>query len=223
ELCFEIVRDFYTIDQSTNAIISIRIKANSDKYLLLKQNILAKYPRTITQQDLVDAHLYLIKKSCLDIAICSNYLSFRKKFLPEMIQRMATGQPLEDLISTSANVTMVIKQKATNLDNHADLTRGYVNLPSNCYSVSNLPTNTEWTLTTNVYSPVVSNAMIVESREELKFPSTDSITTETPSEITSSDKSPINGTDMKTEFVNSPKKQFKIGHVEIIVRDPQRQ
>ncbi|CAF4797765.1 unnamed protein product, partial [Rotaria sp. Silwood2] len=45
------------------------------------------------------------------IAICSNYLSFRKKFLPEMIQRMATGQPLEDLISTSANVTMVIKQK----------------------------------------------------------------------------------------------------------------
>ncbi|CAF4756372.1 unnamed protein product, partial [Rotaria sp. Silwood1] len=50
-----------------------------------------------------------------------------------------------------------------------------------------------------------------------------SITTETPSQITSSDKSPTNGTDMKTEFVNSPKKQFKTGHVEIIVRDPQRQ
>ncbi|CAF3615150.1 unnamed protein product [Rotaria sp. Silwood1] len=84
ESFFEIVPEFYTVDQSTNAVISIRITANSDKYLLLKQNILANY----------------------------------------------------------------------------------VNLSSNCYSVSNLPTNTEWTLTTNVYSPVVSNAMIVESREE---------------------------------------------------------
>ncbi|CAF3538278.1 unnamed protein product [Rotaria sordida] len=84
--------------------------------------------------------------------------------------------------------------------------QNYVNLPSNCYSVSNLPTNTEWTLVTNVYSPVASNAMIVESREELKSISTDSITTETSSQITSSDKSPINGTDMKTEFDNSPKK-----------------
>ncbi|CAF4470195.1 unnamed protein product [Rotaria sp. Silwood2] len=108
---FTTVRDFYTIDQSTNAIISIRIKANSDKYLLLKQNILAKYPRTIIRQDLVDAHLYLIKKSCLDIAIRSNSSSFRKKFLPEIIQRIATGQSLEDLISTSANVTMMMRQK----------------------------------------------------------------------------------------------------------------
>ncbi|CAF5129674.1 unnamed protein product, partial [Rotaria sp. Silwood1] len=81
------------------------------------------YPRTITRQDLVDAHLYLIKKSCLDIAIRSNYSSFRKQCLPEMIQRMATGQSLEDLILTSANVMMVMRQKATNLDNHADLTR----------------------------------------------------------------------------------------------------
>ncbi|CAF3555407.1 unnamed protein product [Rotaria sp. Silwood1] len=80
----KLVPEFYTVDQSTNAVISIRITANSDKYLLLKQNILANY----------------------------------------------------------------------------------VNLSSNCYSVSNLPTNTEWTFTTNVYSPVVSNAMIVESREE---------------------------------------------------------
>ncbi|CAF4924606.1 unnamed protein product [Rotaria sp. Silwood1] len=103
------------------------------------------------------------------------------------------------------------------------LLNSFVNLPSNCYSVSNLRTNTEWTLATNVYSPVASNAMIVESREELKSLSTDSITTETPSQITSSDKSPINGTDMKTEFVNSPKKQFKTGHVEIIICDPRCQ
>ncbi|CAF5123530.1 unnamed protein product, partial [Rotaria sp. Silwood1] len=47
--------EFYTVDKSTNAVISIRLKANSDKYLLLKQNILVKYPRTIIRQDLVDA------------------------------------------------------------------------------------------------------------------------------------------------------------------------
>ncbi|CAF4771053.1 unnamed protein product [Rotaria sp. Silwood2] len=95
--------------QLINQLISIRLKDESDKYLLLKQNILATYPRTITRQDLVDTHLYLIKKSCLDIAIHSNYSLFRKQFLPEMIQRMATGQLLEDLISTSANVTMVMR------------------------------------------------------------------------------------------------------------------
>ncbi|CAF3095179.1 unnamed protein product [Rotaria sp. Silwood2] len=94
--------------QLINQLISIRLKDESDKYLLLKQNILATYPRTITRQDLVDTHLYLIKKSCLDIAIHSNYSLFRKQFLPEMIQRMATGQLLEDLISTSANISSLI-------------------------------------------------------------------------------------------------------------------
>ena len=44
--------------------------------------------------------------------------------------------------------------------------------------------------------------------DELKSPSTDSMTTEK---------------DMKTEFVNFRKKQFETGHVENIVRDPQRE
>jgi hypothetical protein len=89
--------------------------------------------------------------------------------------------------------------------------------------VSNVPTSVEWAPATNIYSPPVSNAMIVESHEELKSPSTDSMTTETPSQITSNEKSPINENDMKTEFVNFRKKQFETGHVENIVRDPQRE
>lgn len=44
--------------------------------------------------------------------------------------------------------------------------------------------------------------------EELKSPSTDSTT---------------NDKDMKTEFVNFRKKQFESGHVENVVRDPQRE
>ncbi|CAF0869391.1 unnamed protein product [Rotaria sp. Silwood1] len=116
-------REFYTVDQSTNTVTSIRLKADLDEHLPLRQNILAKYPRTIIRTNLVDAHLYLIKKSCLDIAICSNYSSFRKEFLPKMIRQMATGQSLEDLISTSANKSIMIRQKATNLGDHADLTR----------------------------------------------------------------------------------------------------
>jgi hypothetical protein len=46
------------------------------------------------------------------------------------------------------------------------------------------------------------------SRDELKSPSTDSLTNEK---------------DMKTEFVNFRKKQFETGHVENIVRDTQRE
>ena len=99
----------------------------------------------------------------------------------------------------------------------------YVNVPPSHYSVSNVPGSSEWSGLSNVYSPSVSNAMIVESREELKSPSTDSMTTETPSQITSNEKSPINENDMKTEFVNFRKKQFETGHVENIVRDPQRE
>ena len=102
-----------------------------------------RYPRTIIRTDLVDAHLYLIKKSCLDVAICSKYSSFRKEFLPKMIRQMATGQSLEVLISTTANKKMMIRQTsllsfsfvfsylnfiefkkiATDLDDHIDFSR----------------------------------------------------------------------------------------------------
>ncbi|CAF1059066.1 unnamed protein product [Rotaria sordida] len=115
--------EFYTVDQSTNRVTSIRLKADLDEYLPLRQNILAKYPRTIIRTDLVDAHLYLIKKSCLDIAIRSDYSSFRKEFLPKMIRQMAIDQPLEDLISTPANRTTMIRQQTTDLDDNADLSR----------------------------------------------------------------------------------------------------
>jgi len=99
----------------------------------------------------------------------------------------------------------------------------YINVPSSHYSVSNVPGNSEWSNASNLYSPSISNAMINESHEELKSPSTDSMTTETPSQITPNEKSPINENDMKTEFVNFRKKQFETGHVENIVRDPQRE
>ncbi|CAF4370838.1 unnamed protein product, partial [Rotaria sp. Silwood2] len=115
--------EFYTVDQSTDTVTSIRLKADLDEHLPLRQNILAKYPRTIIRTDLVDAHLYLIKKSCLDIAIRSNYSSFRKEFLPKMIRQMATDQSLEDLILKPANISMMIRQKTTDLDDHADLSR----------------------------------------------------------------------------------------------------
>ncbi len=71
-----------------------------------------RYPRTIIRTDLVDGHLYLIKKSCLDIAIRSKYSSFRKEFLPKMIRQMATNQLLEDLIPTSDNKKNLIRQKS---------------------------------------------------------------------------------------------------------------
>jgi hypothetical protein len=65
--------------------------------------------------------------------------------------------------------------------------------------------------------------MLIESQEELKSPSTDSVTTEIPSQIVSNEKCLMNENDMKTEFVNFRKKQFETGHVENIVRDPQRE
>ncbi len=86
------------------------------------------------------------------------------------------------------------------------LLNNYVNVLSNCYSVSNIPSSTEWTPPTNVYSPSVSNAMIAKSWEGLKSPLKDSIKIEIPSQITSNEKSPISETDMKTEFVNFRKK-----------------
>ncbi|CAF3298939.1 unnamed protein product, partial [Rotaria sp. Silwood2] len=66
--------------------------------------------------------------------------------------------------------------------------------------------------------------MIIQNIEELKSPSTtDSIIIENPREINSNEKSSMNEIDMKTEFVNFRKKQFETGHVENIVRDPQRE
>ncbi|CAF1007721.1 unnamed protein product [Adineta ricciae] len=89
----------------------------------------------------------------------------------------------------------------------------YVNTPSNRYD--------DWSRPTHFSSPVSTS--LIESHEELKSPSTDSATTETRSQIASNEKSPLNDNDMKTEFVNFRKKQFETGHVENIVRDPQRE
>jgi hypothetical protein len=85
-------------------------------FLLIKKliiDIFIRYPRTIIRTDLVDGHLYLVKKSCLDIAIRSKYSSFRKEFLPKMIRQMATNQSLEDLISTPNQKKMMMRQKSS--------------------------------------------------------------------------------------------------------------
>ncbi|CAF1364279.1 unnamed protein product [Adineta steineri] len=92
----------------------------------------------------------------------------------------------------------------------------YVNNPSNRFPIANVPSAEEWSRT-NLYSPPM-----IESHEELKSPSSDSQTTETPSQIASNEKSPINENDMKTEFVNFRRKQFETGTVENIVHDSQR-
>ena len=89
----------------------------------------------------------------------------------------------------------------------------YVNTPSNRYD--------DWSRPTHFSAPVSTS--LIESHDELKSPSTDSVTTETRSQIASNEKSPLNDNDMKTEFVNFRKKQFETGHVENIVRDPQRE
>ncbi|CAF2112353.1 unnamed protein product [Rotaria magnacalcarata] len=98
----------------------------------------------------------------------------------------------------------------------------FVNVPPNRLTLPNVSKSDEWP-STNIYSTPVSKSMIVQSLEELKSPSTDSITTDNPSQTVSNEKSPTNETDMKTEFVNFRKKQFETGHVENIVRDPQRE
>ncbi len=104
--------EFYIVDQTSNTVTAIRLKADLDEDLPIRQNILARYPRTIIRTDLVDGHLYLIKKSCLDVAIRSKYSSFRKEFLPKMIRQMAVNQSLEDLISTTNQTKIIIRQKS---------------------------------------------------------------------------------------------------------------
>jgi hypothetical protein len=93
----------------------------------------------------------------------------------------------------------------------------FINVPPNHLPLSSVPTSESWP-SPNTFSTPTSSSMVVESQEELKSPSTeDSITTETPSQVT------LNENDMKTDFVNFRKKQFETGHVENVVRDPQRE
>ncbi|CAF3608767.1 unnamed protein product [Rotaria sordida] len=99
----------------------------------------------------------------------------------------------------------------------------YVNVGENRFPLNNIVKDEEWN-STNIYSRSIPNSMIIENEEELKSPSSDSITIESPTQIVSNEKrSSLNENDMKTEFVNFRKKQFETGHVENIVRDPQRE
>ncbi|CAF1689614.1 unnamed protein product, partial [Adineta ricciae] len=90
--------EYYTVDQSTNTITSIQLKADLEQVFPLRQAILINHPRTTIRTDLVDAHIYLIKKSCLDIGNRSSFSSFRKEFLPKLIRQIVTDKPLEDLV-----------------------------------------------------------------------------------------------------------------------------
>ncbi len=64
--------------------------------------------------------------------------------------------------------------------------------------------------------------MIVESREELKSLSIDSMITEITSQITSNEEFPIDQSN-KIESIKFYKKQFEMDHASNIVRDVQRQ
>ena len=72
-----------------------------------------RYPRMRIRSDLVDAHLYFIKKSALDIAIRSRYSSFRKEFLPQLIRQLATDQPLEHLLPSNARPAMQLHRQTS--------------------------------------------------------------------------------------------------------------
>ncbi len=99
----------------------------------------------------------------------------------------------------------------------------FVNIPPNRLALNNVPTSEPWNSPNVLYSAPVPKSILLEPEEELKSPSTDSVTTETPSQVAANEKNLINENDMKTEFVNFRKKQFETGHVENIVRDPQRE
>ena len=104
------------------------------------------------------------------------------------------------------------------------LSNSFVNVPSSNLSIRSLSHGDQsWSTPTNVYPSVVANSMLIECQDELKSPSTESVTTEQTNPMSPTDKSPLNDNDMKTEFVNFRKKQFETGHVENIVRDPQRE
>ena len=104
------------------------------------------------------------------------------------------------------------------------LSNSFVNVPSSNLAIRSLShADQSWSTPTNVYPSGVANSMSIECQDELKSPSTESVTTEQTNPMSPTDKSPLNDNDMKTEFVNFRKKQFETGHVENIVRDPQRE
>ena len=69
------------------------------------------------RSDLVDAHLYLIKKSALDIALRSKSSSFRKEFLPKMIRQLAIGHALEDLLPATSRLQKLQRQTSESHSN----------------------------------------------------------------------------------------------------------
>ena len=112
-----------------------------------------------------------------------------------------------------------------------------ISTPSSLLTVAATTTTTTVTTTTatvsesepwrpkSVYSSEIPSSILIEHRDDIKSPSTtDSLVTDQTTAVSSSnEKSPLNDHDMKTEFVNFRKKQFETGHVENIVRDPQRE
>ncbi|EDV23090.1 uncharacterized protein TRIADDRAFT_58011 [Trichoplax adhaerens] len=81
--------DFVGVSEKDSRLVFLSTAVDVHKDLAIKRNLFMKYPRVLLRTDLIDAHLYLVKKWILDFLIENkSYNSFKGEVLPHLVYKL---------------------------------------------------------------------------------------------------------------------------------------
>uniref|UniRef100_F7G566 Translation initiation factor eIF2B subunit gamma n=1 Tax=Macaca mulatta TaxID=9544 RepID=F7G566_MACMU len=81
-------RDFIGVDSTGKRLLFMANEADLDEELVIKGSILQKYPRIRFHTDLVDAHLYCLKKYVVDFLMENGSItSIRSELIPYLVRK----------------------------------------------------------------------------------------------------------------------------------------
>lgn len=81
-------RDFIGVDGSGKRLLYMSNEADMEEELVMKKSILQKHPRIHIRTDLVDAHLYCLKKYVVDFMVENgSFSSIRRELVPYLVRK----------------------------------------------------------------------------------------------------------------------------------------
>ncbi|XP_069498456.1 translation initiation factor eIF2B subunit gamma [Ambystoma mexicanum] len=88
-------RDFIGVDNSGKRLLYMSNEADMEEELVMRKSILQKHPRIHIRTDLVDAHLYCLKKYVVDFLVeTGSFTSIRRELIPYLVRKQFSSAAL---------------------------------------------------------------------------------------------------------------------------------
>lgn len=86
--CQMIERDFVAVDEEDDRLLFISSEADLDETLTIRKSLLMKHPNMLVHSQLMDAHLYLMKKWIVDYLVkYKSFSTLKGEVIPHLIKK----------------------------------------------------------------------------------------------------------------------------------------